>query len=83
MARLVVISEPGLQAVMTAIVTAAHTATDTLGQTVQLATIDPALLRTAAKVGLEIAIRETVWCGGDELELPEPKRQTGLVRMRA
>ena len=79
MTQLLVISETALRAVQEAIVNATHSATNALGEKIQLATIDGRTLATAARLAIEVSTGEVVWPGGERLRIPKPKQQMGIL----
>lgn len=82
MTILLVIPQIALQDIQSAIVQAAHMATDAAGERLTLATIDGRTLESAARLALEVATGEVVWSSGDRLKLRQPKRQmSGVVEI--
>ena len=79
MTQLLVIPETVLRAVQEAIVNATHTATNALGEKIQISTIDSRTLAAAARVAIELATGEVVWPGGEKLRIPKPKQQMGIL----
>ena len=80
MATLMLVSSGALRAVQTAIVEALHTATDTAGKRVNMPTIDPGKLRSAAQMALQIASGDVVWPDDEPLHMPEPEAPKSIFR---
>lgn len=78
MTQLVVISDHALRQIQLAIVEATHTATDTAGERIQLATIDSIRLEAAARLALGIATGEVIWPDTARLRIARPKRPAGI-----
>lgn len=78
MAQLLVIPDIALREIQTAIVNAAHMASDTNGERLVLQTIDSTRLAVAARLALEIATGEVVWPASQRLTIRAPKQRAGV-----
>jgi len=79
MTQLLVIPETALREVQVAIVNATHSATNVLGEKIQLATIESRTLEAAARLAIQMATGEVVWPGGERLKVPKPKQSVGIL----
>lgn len=78
MTQLVVISTAALDQIKMAIVEASHSATNSAGERLQLATIDSIRLAAAARIAMEIATGEVIWPEGERLRIARPRQVTGI-----
>ena len=73
MAALILIPEIALRTLMTQIVSASHSLTDTAGTPVVLNTITEDKMRMAAIIGLQIVAGMPVWPGDQQINIKRPK----------
>jgi len=75
---MIVVPEVTLRELMVQIVGATHGLTDTAGTPQVMSTIPEAQLRTAALIGLQIAIGQMVWPGDQKIVIQRPKQTVGI-----
>ena len=77
---LIVVPDITIKDLITAIVSAAHSLHDELGEAHPLSTMPEPQLRQAALVALQIAIGESIWPGDRPIRIRRAPRAFGIFR---
>jgi hypothetical protein len=75
---MIVVPQITLKTLMTQIVEATHSLTDTVGEPRTMSTISEPQLRIAAIVALQIATGETLWPGDRTITIKRPRVRQGI-----
>lgn len=75
---MIVLPEVALREMMTQIVGASHSLTDTAGNQAMISTISEPQLRMAALVAMEIATGQTIWPGDRKIQIQRPRRTSEI-----